>query len=71
MRLIPPVVEVSDAPRGLTEIKVKDSNGARIGFCQIDSSCMDDELKADLKRWQARHPGNPPLTLILASGASA
>lgn len=67
---MPGVVEVADAPRGLTEIKVKNSNGVRIGFCQFDSSCMDDELKADLKRWQTRHPGKASLTLILASGGT-
>lgn len=65
---MPGVVEVPDAARGLTEIKVKDSNGVRIGFCQIDSFCVDDELRADLKRWRERHPGKPILTLILASG---
>lgn len=65
---MPGVVEVADPARGLTEIKVLDSNGVRIGFCQIDSPCMDEELKADLKRWQARHPAKPSLTLIRASG---
>lgn len=68
---MPGVVEVPDAPHGLTEIKVKDSNGVRIGFFQFDSSCMDEELKADLKRWRERHPGKPLLTLIPASGVSA
>lgn len=67
---MPGVVETPDAAHGLTEIKVKDANGVRIGFCQFDSSCMDEELKADLKRWQARHPGKPSLTLIHASGGT-
>lgn len=64
---MPFVVEVADAFHGQTEIKIKNSNGVRIGFCQIDSSCMDDELKADLKRWRERHPGKPLLTIIPAS----
>lgn len=67
---MPFVVEVADAFHGQTEIKIKNSSGVRIGFCQIDSTCMDDELKADLKRWRERHPGTPPLTLIRASGGT-
>lgn len=55
MRLIPPVVEIADAARGLIELKVKDSRGARIGFFQIARSDLDDELMDALTSWQERH----------------
>lgn len=55
MRFVPPVVEVADAARGLIELKVKDSRGTRIGFFQIATSDMDDELMEALMDWQTRH----------------
>lgn len=55
MRLISSVVEISDAPRGLTEIKIKDSNGHRIGFFQVSTGDLDDELTEALISWQTRH----------------
>lgn len=72
MRSIWPVVEVADAARGLIELKVKDSRGARIGFFQIASSDMDDELLDALKDWQARHSHEGgSLSLMPVSSSSA
>ena len=53
--MAPPLVEVSDAPPGLIEIKVRDHWGARIGFHQINADDLDVELVDALKAWQARH----------------
>ena len=53
--MTPTLVEVSDAPEGLTEIKVKDSRGHRIGFFQVSAGDMDDELMDALVDWQSRH----------------
>lgn len=50
-----PIVEVADAPQGLTEIKVRDSKGHRIGLFQVSSKHMDDEFAAAIVAWQARH----------------
>jgi hypothetical protein len=36
-------------------MKVRDSNGIRIGFFQVSTIAMDDELADALKAWQTRH----------------
>jgi hypothetical protein len=51
----PPLVEVSDAPPGLIEIKIRDSKGARIGFFQATAADLDTEMVDALKAWQGRH----------------
>lgn len=72
MRLIPPTVfEVSDPPQGLTEIKVKDSRGTRIGFFQIAASEVDAELVAALTDWQQRHCREGGSLSIMRPSASA
>lgn len=71
MRLIPPVVEIADAARGLIELKVKDSRGARIGFFQIAASDMDDELMEDLQDWQQRHCHEGGSLSIIRASSSA
>ena len=64
MRLLtPPLVQVSDAPVGLIEIKIRDSNGARILFLQASASDLDAELVDALKAWQGRH-SHRSLTLV-------
>lgn len=55
MLSIAPVVEVADAPHGLVELKVRDSHGVRIGFCQVAADDLDDELVDALTAWQHRH----------------
>ena len=50
-----PVVHTLDPPSGLHELKVRDSEGNRIGFFQISASEMDDELLEALHDWQGRH----------------
>jgi len=52
---VDPVVECLDAPDGLTELKVRDSKGNRIGFFQVSARDLDNELCDDLMAWQARH----------------
>jgi hypothetical protein len=59
-----PIVEVSDAPRGWTEIKIRDSRGNRIGFFQASAADMDDELADAFRAWQARHAHEPSLGLV-------
>ena len=54
--MTPPLVEVSDAPPGLIEIKIRDSKGARIGFFQASATDLDTEVVDALKAWQGRHP---------------
>lgn len=53
--MVPPLVEVADAPEGIIEIKVRDHWGARIGLYQISADDLDKELVDALKAWQARH----------------
>lgn len=53
--MISAIVEAADAPSGLTEIKIRDSRGVRIGFFQASASDMDDELADALEAWQERH----------------
>lgn len=55
-----PVVKVIDSPEGLTEYKIRDSHGSRIGYIQLDTTCMDDELMEALHDWQARHAHERP-----------
>lgn len=68
--MTPALVEVSDAPMGLTEIKVKDSRGKRICFLQVAADDLDDELIADLYAFQGRH-AHRVLELMRASASSA
>ena len=68
--MIPPLVEVSDAPPGLIEIKVRDAGGARIGFFQASAPDLDTEMVDALKAWQGRH-SHRGLTLVPPSAASA
>lgn len=60
------IVEASDPASGLTEIKIRDSKGIRIGFFQAAAADMDDQLADDLRAWQARH-AHRGLTLISSS----
>lgn len=46
--------EELDAAPGQFEIKAFDSHGVRMGLLQFRADTIDDELLADLKRWQAR-----------------
>lgn len=64
--MAPPIVEVADAPQGLTEIKVRDSKGVRIGLFQVSAKDMDDALAEAIVAWQARH-AHRGITLMLAS----
>lgn len=59
--LVHPIVEVADAPSGLTELKVRDSKGTRIGFFQVSARDLDDELMEALHDWQARHAHGFPI----------
>lgn len=68
--MAPPVVEVTDAPRGLVELKIRDSRGTRIGFFQVASSDLDEELVSDLHAWQARH-AHRQLSVIRGSSSSS
>lgn len=67
--MAPPIVEAADAPRGWTEIKIRDSKGVRIGFFQVSSVDMDDELADALRSWQRRH-AHRGLTLMLSSASA-
>ena len=58
--LAQPLVEVSDAPYGLTEIKIRDAEGLRIGFFQASISDLDTEVVDALKAWQSRHTHELP-----------
>jgi hypothetical protein len=62
----PPLVEVSDAPEGLIEIKVRDHWGARIGFFQATVPDLDTEVVDALKAWQARHAHERPVPKLEA-----
>ena len=64
--IVHPIVEVSDAPFGLLELKVRDSAGDRIGFLQISAENFDDELKEDLLAWQSRHAHESPIPKLEA-----
>jgi len=64
------LVEVSDAPLGLVELKVRDSRGVRIGFMQVSQADLDDELVDALIDWQARHSHGGRLSIIPASVSS-
>ena len=68
--MTPPLVEVSDAPPGLIEIKIRDSKGARIGFFQVSAFDVDTEVVEALKAWQGRH-SHRSLTLLPPSVSSA
>ena len=63
------IVEAADAPSGLTEIKIRDSSGVRIGFFQASEADMDDELADAFKAWQARH-SHRTLTLMPPSASA-
>ena len=65
-----PLVEVSDAPPGLIEIKIRDSKGARIGFLQASAGDLDTEVIEALKAWQGRH-SHRGLTLVPPSVSEA
>lgn len=67
--MAPPIVEAADAPQGLTEIKVRDSKGHRIGLFQVSSKDMDDELAEAITEWQERHAHHG--IFILPASASA
>ena len=71
MSFSPPIVAVPDAPEGLTELKIRDSSGHRIGFFQAAAEDMDDEIVADLVRWQARHTHEDANLTLMPSAASA
>lgn len=66
--MAPILVEVSDSPEGLVELKVRDSNGVRIGFFQVSEDDLDDELVADIKAWQIRH-AHRALFIVSPSGS--
>ena len=68
--MVPPLVEVSDAPAGLIEIKIRDANGARLGFFQASASDLDAEMVDALKAWQSRH-SHRSLTLVPDSPAAS
>ena len=55
-----PLVEVADAPADLTEIKIRDSEGLRIGFFQATTVDLDTEVVDALKAWQSRHTHDVP-----------
>jgi hypothetical protein len=52
---VQPLVEVANPPEGLTEIKIRDARGTRIGFFQLATADLDREVVNALKAWQARH----------------
>jgi hypothetical protein len=54
---VEPIVSVTDAPSGLHELRVRDSQGNRIGFFQIAAIAVDEQLLEDLHDWRARHAG--------------
>jgi hypothetical protein len=57
---VQPLVEVADPPDGLTEIKIRDARGTRIGFFQVSAADLDTEVVDALKAWQARHTHELP-----------
>lgn len=63
--ILPPLVEVTDAPAGLVELKIRDCRGTRIGFCQVAASDVDDELIDGLVAWAQRHSHR--ISLVSAS----
>lgn len=63
--LVHPLVEVADPPSGLCELKVRDSQGHRIGFFQISGADLDDELMEALHDWQARHAHELPIPRLV------
>lgn len=71
MDIVPPIVEVTDAPHGLVELKVRDCRGARIGFFQASDSDLDDELTDALLAWAQRHSHQGAGLSIVRSSASA
>lgn len=72
MDIVPPLVEIADAPDGLVEMKAKDSLGHRIGFFQVSASDLDDELVDALLSWQSRHShSGTSLSIIRPSASSA
>lgn len=50
-----PVVKVTDTPPGLTEFRIRDSRGVRLGYFQLATTALDDELIEALHDWQERH----------------
>jgi len=71
MTFTPPIVAIPDAPEGLTELKIRDAHGHRIGFFQAAEQDLDDEIVADLVRWQARHAHEAANLTLMPSAASA
>ena len=62
-----PVVKVIDSPEGLTEFKVRNASGVRIGFFQVSASALDDTLLEAMHDWQARHAGHHRPDLVVES----
>jgi hypothetical protein len=63
---VPPLVEVADAPKDLVEIKIRDSEGLRIGFFQVRADDLDTEVVDALKAWQSRHAHESPIPKLEA-----
>jgi hypothetical protein len=63
--LAQPLVEVADPPSGLTEIKIRDARGTRIGFFQASAPDLDTEVVDALKAWQARHAHELPIPKLV------
>lgn len=68
--MVAPLVEVSDAPPGLIEIKIRDSKGVRLGFFQVSATDLDTEVIDALKAWQVRH-SHRRLTLLPSASSEA
>ena len=65
-----PVVQVTDAPSGLVEFKIRDSRGARIALIQVSAADLDDELMEALHDWQERHAHDRPDIHIMPASPS-
>lgn len=63
--LVHPLAEEGNPPSGLREIKVRDSQGARIGSLQVSAADLDDELIEDLRAWQSRHAHDVPIPKLV------
>jgi hypothetical protein len=65
-----PVVQVTDAPLGLVEFKIRDSRGKRLALLQVSAADLDDELMEALHDWQARHAHERPDLHVMPASPS-
>lgn len=66
-----PVVKVTDTPPGLTEFRIRDSRGVRLGYFQLVTTALDDELMDDLHDWAVRHARDLPDLHIMPASVSS